>query len=89
MNVIKSGLQVLRREYSASETPLSPEVYLPIINDVEDSCEVALEVLNDMLLFDKIESGLLALDVVDIDVWPFIKKTVSLFDIQVWTTSLS
>ena len=83
MNVIKSGLQVLRREFAASASALNPDVYLSIIDDVERSCEVALEVLNDMLLFDKIESGLLVLEMVDIDIWPFLKKTGSIFEIQV------
>jgi len=53
------------------------------VEDAIESCEVAVKTLNNMLLYDKIETKLLALDKSTIKVMPFINKIIQLFRAQV------
>lgn len=54
-----------------------------ILKDVHDSCDVALELVNDMLAFDKMEEGKLTLERYAFAVWAVIKKTMGPFHMQV------
>eukprot|EP01041_Mallomonas_annulata_P042364 gene42364-biopygen32925 len=56
MNTVFVGLKLLENELSGESINFSES--LIIVRDVKKAAEVALEVLNDMLLFDKIKGGL-------------------------------
>ena len=49
---------------------------------VKESSSVALETLNDMLTFDKIDDNKLLLEVEDLNVWDFVNETVKPFNIN-------
>ena len=49
---------------------------------VKESASVALETLNDMLTFDKIDENKLVLEVEDLNVWTFASETVKPFNIN-------
>jgi signal transduction histidine kinase len=55
----------------------------PIVRDVKTASEVALEVLNDMLLLDKITNGLIVPEFTYVDPVAFIRATVDPFTLQV------
>jgi signal transduction histidine kinase len=54
-----------------------------IVQDMRVSLEIALGLVNDMLTNDKLEDGLLTLDVSQIFIWPFVRTCFNLFYIQV------
>ena len=56
---------------------------------VKESCSIALETLNDMLTFDKIDEKKLALEVEDINVWSFVSETVRPFRLNAMKDQVS
>lgn len=50
--------------------------------DVQSACRIAVEILNDLLCFDKLESGILELHKQDVAVTPFIASCVKMFASQ-------
>ena len=56
---------------------------------VKESSNIALETLNDMLTFDKIDEKKLKLEVEDTDVWRFVSDTVRPFRINAMKDQLS
>ena len=68
---------------SSSEESLARVVdWLQLSHTVHQNAESAVAVLNDLLNYDKIESGTLSLDESVIPMWKFLKQTVKAFDIQ-------
>jgi len=57
---------------------------MAIINDTQESCFVAIEILNDMLTYDKMKSGLLTLEKKKISPASFIESVVTPFNAQVF-----
>lgn len=62
---------------------VSEESLLDLIHDTSQSCNIAIEILNDLLLYEKIDGGLLALDSHEVLLWPFVLDVLKLFDVQV------
>ena len=62
---------------------------LDTLDLVKESSTIALETLNDMLTFDKIDEKKLVLEVEDVDVWTFICETVRPFRINAMKEQLS
>jgi signal transduction histidine kinase len=56
---------------------------LGIVQDTQQSCFTAIEILNDMLTFDKVKSGLLTLEKSRISPVDFIQSTLAPFTVQV------
>jgi hypothetical protein len=54
-----------------------------IMNDVLASCQVSIDVLNDLLLFDKLENGNLELEKKETTVWDIVNSNAKLFVVQV------
>jgi signal transduction histidine kinase len=52
------------------------------ICDVNSSCKTALDILNDLLCFDELESGILEVNKHEVPVLPFIFDCVSMFSSQ-------
>ena len=50
--------------------------------DVRSACRIAVEILNDLLCFDKLESGILELHKHEVSVIPFISNCVEMFSSQ-------
>ena len=79
LNVACLGMKILRDELER----LGLLSLLEVAVDTEKSCRTTVAILNDMLLFDKIVSGLLILEKRLIDPFDFISKVLSPFRLQV------
>ena len=53
------------------------------LEDIRTSCNIAVQTLNDILTYDKLEAGDITLDSKKVPVVDFIVKAVSPFGIQV------
>ena len=86
LNSVFLGLQFLLRK----EQQLRPgdSQTLPVITDLLQACDSAIEVLNDMLTYDKIEDGALQLDKSKFEVREFLDEVIHSFDLQVHFTRL-
>jgi signal transduction histidine kinase len=67
---------------SHSNHPESSDVR-EILSDINLSCDAAIDTLNDLLLFEKIEEGKMKLDQRKILISDLIAKCVKPFDLQV------
>jgi signal transduction histidine kinase len=83
LNTVFLGMSYIKGELRGI-APLVSEYMEPIIetvNEVNECCEVAVSILNDLLTFDKLEEGKMALELKDTDVESFVFETVKPFHI--------
>ena len=80
LNTVMMGLQHLQEDMKKYDN--CPR-RLETVEDAIESCEIAVKTLNNMLLYDKVETKLLALDKETFSVMPFINKIVQLVRPQV------
>lgn len=55
---------------------------MDLTGDILDNSESAVTILNDLLNYDKIETGTFQLEIGLVPIWDLVRKTVSSFDIQ-------
>jgi len=79
LNTAFMGLRLLHEELQS----LGNVDCLQMVKDTQESCEVAIGILSEMLMFDKAESGLLVLEKEILSPVQFIKGIVSAFRTQV------
>jgi len=82
MNILVIGLNLLRKEIQESRIGDGAEI-LEIIQDLQESAEVTLELVSDILTQDKIEEGILKLEPSPVSVWSLVTSSVKPFSIQV------
>ena len=80
LNAVSMGLQFLKEDMVARK---ESEERMETIEEVQHSLSVSLEVLNDLLLYDKLEGGHLQLEFAEIPAYSFTKKTLKPFYLQV------
>jgi len=85
LNTVFLGLKLLKQEIHKIELfDIQHNDNITVtLDDIQTSCNISLEILNDLLLYDKIESGILVLDKVDTNIRALVQETVHSFNIQV------
>eukprot|EP00597_Dinobryon_sp_UTEXLB2267_P000711 CAMPEP_0170070286 /NCGR_PEP_ID=MMETSP0019_2-20121128/8639_1 /TAXON_ID=98059 /ORGANISM="Dinobryon sp., Strain UTEXLB2267" /LENGTH=381 /DNA_ID=CAMNT_0010278535 /DNA_START=675 /DNA_END=1816 /DNA_ORIENTATION=- len=78
LNTAVMGLRLLNDELQSAG---SIEC-LQMVKDTQESCQVAIGILSEMLMFDKVESGLLVLEKEIISPVQFIRSVLSPFTVQ-------
>jgi signal transduction histidine kinase len=81
LNTAFLGLKLLTNELKASNNPRDMERY-DTLCDVNVSCTAAVDILNDLLCYEKLESGILELHKENIVVDSFLKECASIFSAQ-------
>jgi signal transduction histidine kinase len=81
LNTVFLGLKLLSSELKASKDPKDMERYETLC-DVNMSCTAAVDILNDLLCYEKLESGILELHKENIVVDSFLNNCVSMFSAQ-------
>eukprot|EP01034_Spumella_vulgaris_P027841 gene27841-34622_t len=61
---------------------LSYDSALEVVRDTKIAAEIATSTLNDLLMFDKIETGMLEVATADCDMWEFVNHCVKPFQLQ-------
>jgi hypothetical protein len=96
LNTVKLGLKLLEMEMEVMPGQVSRTSvaelgalvnssvleWLQLTNDILGNTESAVDVLNDLLNYDKIESGTMRLDYSSVHIWDLIKKTTASFVMQ-------
>jgi signal transduction histidine kinase len=75
------GLKLLIDDIQTSTDPKDADRN-DILSDVNSACRTALDILNDLLCFDKLENGVLVLHRQEEPVLPFISNCVAMFSSQ-------
>lgn len=84
LNTAAVGAEILEMELAALTQELSdkgitmPPLPLEIVKGIRDACGSALEVVNELLTFEKIAAGLMTLDVAPIPIFEFLQNAAKL-----------
>ena len=79
LNILNMGLKLLYAEMLEQNN----KECLETVTESQESCEIAVGLLNEVLLFDKAQSGLLVLEKENIAPTQFVKSALSPFAVQV------
>ena len=89
LSVVRKEPQLRQENYDYSPIPYSAaqlvekiQDWLTLAEDISVNTQSAVSVLNDLLNYDKIESGTLSLDSEPVNFWTLVKKAAKTFDIQ-------
>lgn len=88
MSVIKMGLKFFKTQLCHStndelELTKDEQEQLDTLAEMDASSDVAIEILNDLLLYDKLENGLVELHKQDIGALEFIQNSLLMFAVQI------
>ena len=78
MNAAFLGLKLVTDRLQDSTDEVEQEMY-EVLNDVQLACNTSVEILNDLLCFDKIEGGILELHKQEVPVIRFLTETCRQF----------
>ena len=81
LNTAFLGLKLLTSDLKASSDPVDINRY-DTLCDVNMSCMAAVDILNDLLCYEKLESGILELHKESMVIQPFLRDSVSMFSVQ-------
>jgi signal transduction histidine kinase len=81
LNTAFLGLKLLSSDLKASNDPKDIERYETLC-DVNMSCIAAVDILNNLLCYEKLESGILELHKENVIVEPFLRDCVTMFSAQ-------
>ncbi len=76
------GLQLSIGQIPKDTTDPLDLMRLETLYEISWACDVALEILNDLLLYDKLENGLLSLVKEDVPILDFIQNCFTMFSVQ-------
>eukprot|EP00607_Mallomonas_marina_P003979 CAMPEP_0182437352 /NCGR_PEP_ID=MMETSP1167-20130531/84989_1 /TAXON_ID=2988 /ORGANISM="Mallomonas Sp, Strain CCMP3275" /LENGTH=487 /DNA_ID=CAMNT_0024630241 /DNA_START=924 /DNA_END=2387 /DNA_ORIENTATION=- len=83
LNTAIIGIEVLLEQVNQrNKDHLNILDQLETLGDIRCSCDIAVNVLNELLTFDKLEAGTLMVEKVDIPFMKFVQETVQPFQIQ-------
>ena len=81
LNTTLLGLNLLGNE--VRDGTADENVLAELIQDATGSCTIAIGILNDLLMYEKIDGGLLTLERAETPVWSFVEDVLKVFLIQV------
>ena len=82
LNVVMTGLKLIERDLLQQEISAHNEI-LDMIGDVKLSCNAAVDLLNDLLAYEKLDAGIMTLETTKFNAVQFIQKAIQPFHIQV------
>ncbi|KAL3941588.1 MAG: hypothetical protein SGBAC_004090 [Bacillariaceae sp.] len=91
LNTVCMGLELLQAELKApkgldGDSKVAQEedisFWLNVTDDTNENAHAAVEILNDLLNYDKLETGTLELETGAVLIWDLVEKTVNQFGIQ-------
>lgn len=74
-------MRLLSKDFNLSDDPRD-RVRFETLTDMSLSCTAALDILNDLLCFEKLESGILDLHKQEVQVMPFLQDCMNMFAVQ-------
>ena len=86
LNSVWLGLQLLAKEAKKQQQQykdVEMSSLLDLIQDTSHACSIAIDILNDLLLSEKIDDGLMTLETAVVNVQVFVEDVVKSFVLQV------
>ncbi len=88
LNTVFMGLKLSMGQICVNTMDLLELERLSTLTEIFYACEVALDILNDLLLHDKIQMGLVSLTKESLHVTDFMMKCISMFTVQLKSKKL-
>ena len=66
-----------------SADPTALQSIMQMVDDTKASADIAVDLVGDLLLYDRLEEGALQLEKAPLNVWALVKNVLSSFNIQV------
>ena len=82
LNITLLGLKYLEEELEKVDSNLLCDV-TEVLEDVKSSCGIAVDILNDLLLYEKLDDGIFTLSMTEIPFRDFFIDAVNVFKVQV------
>eukprot|EP01031_Cornospumella_fuschlensis_P035427 gene35427-42941_t len=82
LNTTILGLRLLDQELNTVNENRDETLLHDLVSDINSSCAIAVDMLNDLLLYEKMEGGLVSLETADVPVWDLMKEVLKVFRIQ-------
>lgn len=80
LNALSMGLELIRK--GVLDGSSVPEI-IETLDDAKEACGIAVQTLNEILSYEKLEAGKMELDVIAVNAWEFLSSTVRPFWMQV------
>ena len=80
MTFVQSTLN--KRALTSDGVPDNSDILLETMDDMSSSCQTALNILNELLTFDKIDSGLMKMELEEAHPWLYVHGAVRPFAVQ-------
>ena len=78
------ALEYLLDQLNDKSNAISREEIIDVLKDAKLSCALATGTMNDLLMFDKMESNMLNIDAKYSNAWSFVFNCVKSFKVQVY-----
>ena len=82
LNTVTIGLDLLKKDLRTSNSPKKTQM-VETLADMKNQCDAAIEILNDLLNYEKLDSGIMTLDKAQVQAWSLLTESVQPFFIQV------
>jgi signal transduction histidine kinase/CheY-like chemotaxis protein len=93
LNTVCMGLELLASEIKPSDQSASTDLekdrqnsdlafWHSVVTDARENSDIAVSILNDLLDYDKLETGALKVETDRVDIWELVRRTASQFNIQ-------
>ena len=83
LNTVNIGLDLLIKDLTNSQK-MDNESYETTLSDMKGQCSTAIEILNDLLSYEKIDAGIMTLNNTTIKALPWLHECIRPFLIQVF-----
>jgi signal transduction histidine kinase len=77
--IATNGLDLVRREFDREFGSSLPPAIDDILDDCEEACAVATEIISDFLIFEKLAAGMFTLEKVPTLLVPYLEKSIKMF----------
>ena len=87
LNTINMGLSIIKNEINNNNNNSNMEFnndMLTVVGEMENACNTSLDILNDLLTYEKIDAGILILDLQTVSALPIIYSSLQSFVLQVY-----
>jgi signal transduction histidine kinase len=88
LNAINMGLSIIKKEidnnkYNSNINDDFNNDMLIVVDEIGKACNTSLDILNDLLTYEKIDAGILLLDLQTVSAFPVIYSSLQSFVLQV------
>ena len=82
LSTVRTGLDLLIKAVK-NPASMDSDTYSTTLYDMKAECVAAIDILNDLLSYEKIDAGLMKLHKTDIPILPFLRDSVRPYLLQV------